>query len=58
MTPKLIVSSTLAVSALLAQSTLQAAVPINDTFSLVGDVRAGLYMLDRDDRDGSAFGKR
>jgi len=57
MTQKLIVSSTLAASVLLAQSTLQAAVPINDTFSLVGDMRTGFYTLDRDDRDGSTSEK-
>jgi len=57
MTQKLIVNALLAVGALLTQSALQAAVPMNDTFSLVGDVRTGFYTLDRDDRDGSTSEK-
>jgi len=59
MTQKLRVNALLAVgaSALLTQTVLQAAVPINDTFSLVGDVRTGFYTLDRDDRDGSTSEK-
>ncbi len=50
-------TSMLAAGVLLPQSALQAAVPINETFSLTGDVRTGFYTLNRDDRDGSTSSK-
>jgi hypothetical protein len=56
-TQKLIINSLVAACALSAQAALQAATPINDTFSVVGDVRTGFYTIDRDKRDGTKYGK-
>lgn len=57
MTQKLMIKTLVAACALSAQVVLQAATPINDTFSAIGDVRTGFYSLKRDDRDGSESSK-
>ncbi len=54
---KLLTTTLITICTLSLHTTLQAAIPINDTFNVIGDVRTGYYAIHRDDRDNSNSSK-